>query len=131
MNAAEHRAEAETLLVNLRSHVQTLGSAEWQHVMATRALAHATLAAIPDPVMPIASVELTWNPKARGLITTTNEPIYGDASGADQLPQVIAYQGKAVPQPCGDKFTVGDARQLDWHLKNTEDSGPFDVLSAF
>lgn len=102
MNAAEHRAEAERLLVEAAYPSQ---SNEWATMCATRALAHAAVAALPDRTgqvyvdlrrpVPIPSVIApVWPP---GVVTiTTNEPVYGEFSGADKLPEEIVFQGSAV-----------------------------------
>lgn len=100
MNASEHKAEAE----RMADEAQRANTAEWSTAYATRALVHATLAAIPD-----------LRPKLDRSVK------YGTLAGADELPTVILKQGKAVePQPCGIPFTKGDARELGWYLENSE-----------
>lgn len=107
--AAEHRAEAERLL----REAELSHAAEWKTAFATRALAHATLAGLPDPVLPGA-----FPYDKRFAIPTDHDQVYGDMSGADLLPEVISFRGAAVRTDT--PFTRDDARQLDWHLKNEE-----------
>lgn len=107
MNASEHRVEAE----RMADEAQRANTAEWSTAYATRALVHATLAAIPD-----------LRPKLDRSVK------YGTLAGADELPTVILKQGTAahpdervhVVGTCGTPFTKGDARELSWHLKNSE-----------
>lgn len=103
MRPAEHHAEAERLLVEAaKVHPYSYQAAE---AMATRALAHAALAALPDRAgqvyvdlrqpVPIPSVIApVWPPRV--VTITTNEPVYGEFSGADKLPEKIVFQGSAV-----------------------------------
>ncbi len=117
----DHRAEAERILAAVGAEKDT----HWAQVMATRALVHATLAASePLPAAlspePVNQAERALALKAAGYNVDMSQ-VYGDFSGADELPQVIAWQGSAVKHPVGqlaksEPFTLRDMRALKEHL---------------
>lgn len=108
MNAAEHRAEAERLLAEVGKQL-VYHRYDRATAVATQAVAHATLAAIPD--WPGTATTGAYIPDSITLpppspwVATECDEIYGEMSGADKLPQKIVYQGKAVGA---------------WHEKNAE-----------
>lgn len=116
----------------MADEAQRANTAEWSTAYATRALVHATLAAIPD--WPGTATTGAFMPGVRSTakFTTTSDEFAvvkdGTLAGADELPTVILKQGTAahpdepvhVVGTCGTPFTKGDARELSWHLKNSE-----------
>lgn len=134
MNADEHRAVADSILIGLQA--SSGHDAQWAQFHATRALAHATLAGLLEPAMPGAfprdsrfevpcpgAAESAAHRRATTKFATDHDQVYGEMSGADKLPQVIAYQGQAVktPTPCGTPFTKGHVAELHAELQNTDE----------
>lgn len=92
-----HREEAERLLKQCESERDAL----WAGVLATRALAHATLVhSEPEPLLAGGGV-------LHMPATSERYKIMADL----YEPQVI-FQGEALTSPCGPKFTKGHVEEL-------------------
>lgn len=113
----DHRVEAEKLLFELDCW---RGDADWAQVHAVRALVHATLAG-PISAQPCVHPEIGLNP----------ETVYGNFSGADELPEVIAFQGdRAAGRLANNEpFTLRDSMTLQDRLDKA--NGYVDPLLEF
>lgn len=103
MSNLNHREEAEKILEALHRHDQDNTLHRWldhAQVLATMALAHATLAAN-------AAVIAKRDP-LRDMLTAAGKPIVADIAE----PKIV-YQGEAAKvSSCGPKYTTDDVRAL-------------------
>lgn len=94
----DHIGAAESILEALRLERDPV----WAQVHATRALAHATLALVPRST-----------PTPREAKIEKIESVYGDFSGADELPEVISWQGSGVGRLANNEpFKLRDVAEL-------------------
>lgn len=97
----DHHAEAESLLAYI-AKCDGGQDAQWSQAFALRALAHATLALVPRST-----------PTPREAPIQKIESVYGDFSGADELPEVIAWQGAGVGRLADNEpFRLRDVAEL-------------------
>ncbi len=128
---SDHRAEAEQILaVDSRYY----SDAQWALVDATRALAHATLAASerlagPGVITWMAPIEQRYDITTacdgaeRHYSLEADDPSAGRTPAADELPEVVVFQGAAVKDygPVGqlaqsEPFTLRDMHTLKQDL---------------
>lgn len=85
MDTLNHAAEAERLLAFLTADYH--GDADWAQVLATRALAHATLAGLPKPIR----VDM---PPAQQIWPERGGPVVWCSTDRDEMDPIVIWRGK-------------------------------------
>lgn len=93
MDTLNHAAEAERLLAFLTADYH--GDADWAQVLATRALAHATLAGLPKPIRvtaPQGRLTVDMMPAPQQVWPTA--PQVWCSTDRDEMDPIVIWRGK-------------------------------------